>query len=224
MRPSILLLAVSIALTPARVRAAPEGSSEPAPDVPTLQPAAADALVTEDEESILVPAEEPAALDVFEPGPFAIGLSGLGGAREDGRGGFVPTFSSGLDLSLTLERWVRIAARRIGYGHARTVQGDRHAVSVSPALELAIPVAERFEPFVQVGVALQARFGGEQGVAAGIAAFVSAGLRVQLEEWISIAVESALHVPATQSFLLGHEILPQGAIALQGGLGVAFHL
>lgn len=223
MRPIVLLIAVSIALTPARVRAAPEGAPEPAPDVPTPPPAAADAPVAEDE-YILVLAEEPAASGAFEPGPFAIGCSGLGGVREDGRGGFVPTYSAGLDLSLTLERWVRIAARRIGYGHARTIQGDRHAVSVSPALELAIPVVERLEPFVQLGVALQARFGGDQGVAAGIAAFVGAGLRVQLEEWISIAFESALHVPVTQSFLLGHEILPQGAIALQGGLGVAFHL
>lgn len=201
MRPSIAFLVLSLILVPGRARAAPTSA--------------------DDASYVLVPEDGGDA--PVGPRPFAIGISGLGGAREDGRGGLVPTFSAGLDLALTLDPWVRIAIRRIGYGQARTIAGDRHAVSLSPALEVAIPVAEWMEPFAQVGVALQARFGDEQTMAAGLAPFVGVGLRLRPDDWISISFESALHMPATSSFLLGHEVLPQGALALQGGLGLAFH-
>lgn len=174
--------------------------------------------VDEESEAMLAP------IDGASPGVFAIGISGLVGSRDDGRGGLAPTWTAGLDLSLAIVPWLRVVVRRVGYGMARSLVGDRHAVSLSPGVELAIRVAERLEPYVQLGAALQVRFGGEQDRTVGIAPFLDGGLRIYLASWVSLAVEGALHVPVTSGFLLGHEIIPQGGLVFQGGLGVAFHL
>jgi hypothetical protein len=169
------------------------------------------------------------AIEVVESSPapaarrFAIGLSGLVGTRDDAGGELAPTWTAGLDVGYAIMPWAAVAIRRIGYGQARSLGGDRHAISVSPAFELSTRVLEWLEPYAQIGAALQVRFGGQQGRDLGIAPFLDGGLRIHALEWLSFSIEGALHVPVTSSFLLGHEIVPQGAFALQGGLGALAH-
>ncbi|MFO0625155.1 MAG: hypothetical protein U0325_06010 [Polyangiales bacterium] len=187
-------LALLAALTLSLPRAA---HAQPAPPAPSAQPAR----------------------------PVSLGLSGLIGSREAERGGSTPTWTAGLDAIVGLVPGVAVAFRRLTVGAARTVEGDRWAVGVSPALELHTALGPSVEPFVQVGAALQTRFGdGRQDVRFGVAPFVDAGMRFYLGPRVSLAAEVTLHAPLTGAFLFGHEILPQGAAVLQGGLALAFHL
>ena len=161
----------------------------------------------------------------FEPGFFSLGLSGLVGTRPDGRDDFAPTWTSGIDVGFRLLPFLSLGVRRITYAGARTLGGDRFAIGGAPALELALPLFPRVQPFVQVGAAVQARFGGGQGRTTGVAPFIGTGVRFFLTEWLSLAPEGVVHVPVTDGgFLLGHEVVPQGAIVLQGGVALAFHI
>ena len=157
--------------------------------------------------------------------PVSLGVSGLIGSREAERGGSTPTWTAGLDATVGLGTGFALAFRRLTVGAARTLDGDRWAIGVSPALELHADLGRNVEPFVQFGAALQTRFGdGRQDVRFGVAPFIDAGLRFYLGQRVSLAAEVALHAPLTGAFLFGHEILPQGAAVLQGGLALAFHL
>jgi hypothetical protein len=148
---------------------------------------------------------------------FALGLSGLVGLRESGDG-VTPTWTAGVDLALRVMPWARLSVRRIGYSQAQTLQGDRHAISASPALDLFVPLGDVLEPFAQIGALVQTRFG-EGGARFGIAPFVGAGLRVLALDWLALEIEGALHVPATSHVLIGHELFPTASILLQLGAG-----
>lgn len=152
-----------------------------------------------------------------EPPAFALGLSGLVGLREAGDG-VTPTWTAGVDLALRVMPWARVAVRRIGYSQAPTLQGDRHAISASPALDLFVPLGDVLEPFAQIGALVQTRFG-EGGARFGIAPFVGAGLRILALDWLALEIEGALHVPATSHVLIGHELFPTASILLQLGAG-----
>jgi hypothetical protein len=169
---------------------------------------------------------EPAA---FAPAPLRLGLSGLVGLRDDGSRGVAPTWTAGLDVGLRLtpreDRWlfVDLSLRRITVGGAETLAGERWAIGASPAVSVGGRVAERVEVYAELGAGMQSRFGG-QGTAVGIAPFGGGGVRFYVADFFSIAVEGALHVPATHGFLFGNEVFPQAAAVFQGGLALAFHL
>lgn len=212
----LAILSISLAI-PAIAQAQDGGAGEVLVIVPAEAPPAPPPVVTVSE----VEREEPEPAR-FEPGFFSIGLSGLIGIRESGRDDFAPTWTSGLDLGFRVLPFLSIGARRITYAHS---SGDRMAIGGAPALELALPFFPRVQPYVQVGAAVQVRFGADQGRATGVAPFVGTGVRLFLTEWLSLAPEGAVHVPVTDGgFLLGHEVMPQGAIVLQGGVALAFHI
>ncbi|WP_236516570.1 hypothetical protein [Sandaracinus amylolyticus] len=224
-RPTLFLsiLALALAITP---RALAQDvviivPAEPAPPPPS-EPIAPAPVAEVAVEPAPEPEPEP---DVFAPGFFSIGLSGLVGLRDAPHHEISPTWTSGIDVGFRVLPWLSVGARRIGYGHATTLVGDRHAIGASPALELTMPLWERVQPYAQVGAGVQVRFGGAQGRTTGIAPFIGGGVRFFVAEIFSIAVESAMHVPVTEDgFLFGHEVLPQGSVVLQGGLAFAFHI
>lgn len=152
--------------------------------------------------------------------PVSLGLSGLVGTH-DGTNGLAPTWTAGLDVGFRLHDLVALGVRRVTA--AATAQGrDQWAIGLSPYVELAGRVAERVELYGQLGAALEVRAGFGTGV--GVAPFTGGGVRFFVADLFSIAVEGAAHVPVTDTFLLGHEVFPLGAVILQGGLALAFHL
>jgi hypothetical protein len=169
-----------------------------------------------------------AAPETFAPRPFSLGLSGLVGTRDD-RGGIAPTWTAGLDVGLRVtpreDRWlfVDVGLRRITAGGADSLGGERWAVGASPAVSVGGRVQERIEVYLEVGAGLQTRFG-SQGTTMGVAPFGGGGVRFFVADIFSIAIEGALHVPATRGFLLGSEVFPQAAAVFQGGLAFAFHM
>lgn len=167
------------------------------------------------------PTEAPAA---FTPGFFSIGLSALVGTRDDPRAELAPTWTGGIDVGFRILPFLSLGMRRVTVGHASTLAGDRTSIGAAPTLELSLAIAPRIEPYLQVGSAVQVRFG-SQGRSVGVAPFVGGGVRFFVADIFSIAVESAVHVPVSEGgFLFGHEVLPQGAVVLQGGLALAFHI
>jgi hypothetical protein len=148
---------------------------------------------------------------------FSIGLSGLMGLRESGTG-VTSTWTAGIDLAFRVMPWARLAVRRIGYGQASTLQSDRHALQASPAIDLFVPLGEVLEPFAEIGALVQTRFG-DGGSRFGVAPFVGAGLRIAALEWLAFEIEGAIHVPATEHVLFGHELFPTAALLLQLGAG-----
>ncbi|MBX7192425.1 MAG: hypothetical protein K1X94_10215 [Sandaracinaceae bacterium] len=239
-RPSPLLLGVLLASAPATARAqaaATDASGAVEADTPTALPATDAVIVIE-----LVPASPPtvdAPVTAYAPAAsgaserpisegeavvedesnrsFAIGVSGLLGLRASGDD-VMPTWTAGIDLAFRVMPWARLAVRRIGYGQASTLQGERYAVEASPAIDLFVPLGEIVEPFAELGALVQARFG-DGGTRFGIAPFVGAGLRIAALDWLAFEVEGALHVPATEHVLFGHELFPTASLLLQLGLG-----
>jgi hypothetical protein len=172
-----------------------------------------------------VPPSTPSVLDASERDveapeserPFSLGLSGLIGLRESGND-VTPTWTAGIDLAFRVMPWARLAVRRIGYGQASTLQSDRHALQASPAIDLFVPLGEVLEPFAEIGALVQTRFG-DGGSRFGVAPFVGAGLRIAALEWLAFEIEGAIHVPATEHVLFGHELFPTAALLLQLGAG-----
>ncbi len=234
MRPPAFVLALIAALLlPAATAAQPPvvvvgEPTEPAMTLTALALSAEDSLDPKDfdDEDL-----DPDDLDVdedfdddepaFTPAPVSLGLSGLVGTREGAGGGLAPTWTAGFDLGLRLGDLVAIGARRVTVGS--TAQGrEQWAVGLSPYVELAGRVTERVELYGQLGAALEVRAGLGAGV--GVAPFTGGGVRFFVADIFSIAAECAVHVPLTDTFLLGHEVFPLGAVILQGGLALAFHL
>jgi hypothetical protein len=184
---------------------------------PTTAPAPAQVAIADD-----LPEPE------LTPRPFRLGLSGLVGTRDDGTG-IAPTWTAGIDVGLRLTPredgffFVDVSLRRITAGGADTIAGERFAIGASPAVSVGGRVAERIEIYAEVGVGLQTRFG-SQATAAGVAPFGGGGVRFYFTDFFSLAIEGAMHIPATHGFLLGTEVFPQAAAIFQGGLALAFHL
>lgn len=219
--PQVIVAEASPATTP------PAAPTEPAPPVllvveissATLTPSAP--IEPSDAE---LDADIDAALDVdaaapFEPGLVSLGLSGLVGTRS-GHDELLPTWTAGFDVGVRIDDLVSLGARRINV--VATAQGDEHwGMGLSPYVELGWRPWERIEGYGQLGAALEVSFDdGDFGAAP----FGGVGVRFFPADVFSIAVEGALHVPATNRFVLGHETFPTGAVILQGGLAFAFHL
>lgn len=196
-----------------------------APDAcgPSSADAAATAPETEETDDADLAPPEP-----FAPRPFSIGLSGLAGTRDDG-GGIAATWTAGLDVGLRLtpreDRWlfVDVSLRRITVGGAESLAGERWSIGASPSVRVGGRLHERIELYAEAGLGLQTRFG-SQATVIGAAPFGGGGVRFYLADFFSIAIEGALHVPATRGFLLGNEVFPQAAAVFQGGLALTFHL
>lgn len=196
------------------------------PEAPFLVP------IEAPQEIAAEPTPAPAAVPVVveppaprEPGPelVSIGLSGLIGLRDDDDS-VTPTWTSGFDVGLRLAPWIAVVARRVTFGMADTFAGERWAVGVTPSAELTLPLSTVVQPYVQIGVGLQGRFGGQAGRVIGVAPSLAAGARFFVVDCFSIAAELAAHAPVNEEgFLFGHEVMPQGAILVQTGIALAFH-
>lgn len=165
----------------------------------------------------------PPAAPASQPPVLSIGASALlSGVRIAGEIDVHAMW--GLDVALRVTPWLYAGARRIGITHASRAAGDRFAIGGSPLIGLAWSIADVIELYGELGVAVQGRFGGQLDGSVGVAPFGGVGARFRLAEWISVGLEGALHVPATETFLLGNAVLPRGAVWIAGGAGLMFHV
>lgn len=170
-----------------------------------------------------------AAPELLTPRPFRLGLSSLVGTLDTPHG-LDATWIAGLDVGLRVTPredaffFLDVSLRRITVGGTGTLAGERWAIGASPAVSVGGRVAERVEIYAEGGAAIQNRFGGQAGSSVGVAPFAGGGVRVYFLDWLSLAVEGAMHVVATRGLLLGMQVFPQASVIFQGGLALAFHI
>lgn len=201
--------------------AAPDADCAPEPE-----PAQPSAVEVRDQDAPAAPAADEGPLT---PRPFHLGLSGLVGTL-DTPGGIEPTWISGLDVGLRVTPrddaffFLDVSLRRITFGGAGTLGGERWSIGASPAVSVGGRIAERFEIYAEAGAAFQNRFGGQLGSAVGVAPFAGGGARIYFCDWLSLAIEGAMHVVATHGMQIGLHVFPQASVLFQGGLALAFHI
>lgn len=168
-----------------------------------------------------VPLAEP--LDLASRRPFRLGLGLLGGAAStatgvEGYGYF------GVDLMGTVHPHLAVGVTRLSLGPGfSNIESFIFSLQGTPTLEAFVFVDPRVQLYAQVGVALQGR--AQTNAREGhfqAAAFVGAGARFWLTDWLTIGVEIGLHVVATDAFVMGNVALPQGSIAGSGGVSLGF--
>lgn len=192
-------------------------------------------LSQRDEVAVVVTEPTPDAAPVEEPAPAAtvapprppsapivrIALGGLMSSVPSGSG-FEATFVGGLEVGAIVTPWLVIGARDLSGSGLLRPRGT-WAVGGAPFVELAWRFDDTWSIHGQIGVDLRA-IGAEAGLGAGVAPFVIAGGRVQVVRELSIAVQTGLHVVATDASTSALHLLPQAAILWSGGLSIAVHL
>ena len=82
-------------------------------------------------------------------------------------------------------------------------------------------VATAFEALA--GAALGVRLDDQGADVLAVAPFLGVGVRFFVVPCFSIAVEGAVHVPASGPQLFGNDAFPRGAVIMQAGAALAFH-
>ncbi len=155
--------------------------------------------------------------------PFLrLGLAGALGSVPRA-GGAAIDFIAGLEISWTPLPYFAVGLRDVGGGS--TVRGSASHVDSSPFAELGL-VLSFVSLYADLGAHVQLVFDGlHDGVSGvGVAPFVVLGIRFRLAPEVSLGVETALRVVATDSFFTGAYQLPQLAVPWTGGLALLFHI
>lgn len=186
------------------------GSGADAAIAPAAHDRAADAQVTADPE-------------IAPPSPPLIRLAiGASLSSTPARGGLDATFVGGLEVAVMATPWLAIGLRDLG-GSGLLAPRDTWALGGAPFAELAWRFDDTWSIHGQVGADVRV-LGGSGPERAGVAPFVLAGGRVQLLREVSLALQTGLHVAASETWATALHGLPQGAILWSGGLSLALHL
>ncbi len=153
---------------------------------------------------------------------LGLGVSGLLSLYENGRGDYDAVGTYGVDVSLRLNRFLTIGARRLGPSWGTRLNAGRLALGATPFVGFAFRHGN-LEPYYELGVATQVRMGGAQSTDFGLAVYTGAGFRFFLVDWLSVGAEGAVHVALTD-FLNSTEALSVGAVWLSIGLVMTFHI
>lgn len=206
---------VEPALEPAPVEPAPVAETpvvEPAP-APDPEPAA-----------VIEPASpEPEPTESGPPGPpvVRLGLGALVGSVPSGAG-FDVALLGGLEVAWTPTEFLAIGVRDLGGG---APLGDVPGWSVGTTVfaELGWVIDAAF--VLDVGLGVDARVNGlARTVTGGAAPTVRLGARVFFVPEVSMSLDTALFVVATDAWSTNLQLLPQGAVMWTGGLGFAVHI
>lgn len=168
--------------------------------------------------ALAAPVPDEARRPVFLRLGLGVQLGSVG--RPDG--GHDLTLVSGFELAWTPEPFLAIGVRDVSGGFVGVI--DRAHYGGSPFAELAWTLIPELALHGQLGVQLQGTSGGRNAAAAGVAPFLVLGARVPILPELSIAIETALRVVATDGLLTQLQMLPQGAVLWTGGLSLLFHI
>jgi len=138
------------------------------------------------------------------------------------RSGLDATFVGGLEVAGIVAPWLVIGVRDLS-GSGLPGPPGSWGVGGAPFVELAWRFDATWSLHGQLGVDLRV-LGSQDPVRAGVSPFVIVGGRVQILRELSIALQSGLHVVASDGWSTALHLVPQGAIPWSGGLSVAVHL
>ncbi len=156
--------------------------------------------------------------------PFSLGFSGQLSMGPDGNYPVVGSF--GLFAAVTVARHLTVGITDLGFsGFDQGVGGDtRFALSGGPFVEGYLFPRPWLQPFAQVGLPLQARFGGGISTTYGVQPFLAAGLRFWLGSRFTIGINSRLGVVTGDGYFSQQVVLPSDAVVWSGGLELGGHL
>ncbi len=125
----------------------------------------------------------------------------------------------GLEVAYRLTPWLKVGLISTTF----SATDWRWAVSTAPFGEVSFRWW-RLEPFAQLGVLAQVRFGAGLKTAGGCALFVSAGARIWLGDRVTLGAGARLYGVATDYLQMLSQLLPQRALILTGGLELGVSL
>lgn len=158
---------------------------------------------------------------------FQAGMTVLGGATLPvnaadwiGYGTFALDFLARVSAGISLG--VRLAAPSgIGVSQA---EGPMFQMSFVPTLELSTFLARRVEPFVDLGVLVEASTATALRPGyAGAAPVLTPGVRLYVLDWLSVAPGIGVYFVATDHADLGSVRLGRGAVAPSGSIRAGLH-
>ncbi|MBX7192429.1 MAG: hypothetical protein K1X94_10235 [Sandaracinaceae bacterium] len=150
-----------------------------------------------------------------------LGLTGLVSSVPSGAGSEA-TLIGGLEIAATPTPWLAIGVRDVmggvplGVAQAWSVGGGAFA-------ELSLRVIDWLAIEGQIGADLRA-IGVMERTSAGVAPFAVVGARAFVLPELSVSLQSALHVAATDLWATSLDLVPRGAVVWSGGLAVGVHL
>jgi hypothetical protein len=132
----------------------------------------------------------------------------------------VYTPGSGLYVSRTVSRYFAL-----GLTDMLVLPNEGHTVfSAGPYVEGFWFAKDWLQVFAQLGVPLQARWGGTQQAALGAQPFFGSGLRLWIGSHTSVAAAARVAVVATSVYDAPPTGIVQGTVSVSGGLELGFHL
>lgn len=156
--------------------------------------------------------------------PFQIGLGLQMGSTPDAEDGEEFLGLGDLTLGYTLSEHFTIGASNIAFAQATTANSERYAISAGPYGELFTFFSEGVQPYAQLGVPLQLRFGGDLDEKVGVAPYAAAGMRFWATTFLTLGVETRVALVATDAWLAQGRVLPQLAVPWTAGANLGFHL
>jgi hypothetical protein len=156
--------------------------------------------------------------------PWSIGLAGQVTTVPQEPDGREAIGFGGLRVGYALGEHLALGVTDVGLANAGALRGDRWGFGLGPYAELGTFASESVQLFGQLGAPLQLRWGGDADDEAGLAPFAGAGARFWLGSGFSITLEARAQVVASRAYLAMGRVLPQGAAAVSGGLGIDFHI
>jgi hypothetical protein len=205
-----------------------ETPAEPTRDPALIASADPAARITSDPAPDEAPAEvEPERPADTVPSPpsqrvFRFGIGGLIGSVPRGTG-LEATFVGGLELAWTPTDFLAFGLRDVAGG---APLGSNGIWSAGGAVfgELGWIVDPALVLHLELGLDVRAHVVGADLRSGGLAPFVLLGARWFPIRELSLAIQSALHVAATDSWSTNLHLLPVGAVLWTGGITIAAHV
>ena len=153
------------------------------------------------------------------PRMVRLGLGGLVSTLPAGSGHEV-TAIAGLEISVAPTPWLAFGARDLSGGVPR---GTTWMAGGGLFVELSLRALAWLALEAQLGADVRAIGLGDRQIA-GVAPFVVLGARASALPELSFALQSGLHVAASDLWTTSGHLVPRAAVVWSGGLAVAVHL
>lgn len=156
--------------------------------------------------------------------PLTLGFGAFVGSAprgEDGHDLLVPTE---LRVGYTVSRHVAFGIDQLSFACADVASGNRWAITAAPFVEAFTFLGERVQPYAQLGLATQWRFGADLDHRFGLAPTLAAGARYWFAGWFALGAEARSQLVVSDAFLLQERVLPNGAIPTTFGLTADFRI
>jgi hypothetical protein len=131
--------------------------------------------------------------------------------------------TGGLDVGINPTSFLTVGVGGIGLAMASLGVGDRWAMNATPYVEGFVFFGRHVQPYVQLGLPAQMRFGAGLPQQLGLAGYAGTGCRIWFGSRFSVGPVVRLHHVFTDGFLVSGQVLPGGTQLLTAGVDTHVH-